>query len=233
MIYFVINTKNYPNSAGPSIVRLSSIVDSISRSQAMKLDVQIILAVPAFSIALLSERFPGLTFFAQHLDDAAEGSTTGFLVAEIAKTFGAKGSIINHSEHRIPDEKIRITVEILRKNGLLSLVCARNEDEVSSFAKYSPDFLAVEPPELIGSGNAISKSRPELITRSVDALRTSKIPNSSTALLCGAGIVDSEDAKRSVELGAQGILVASGVIKSSDWKVKIGSLVQGLTSSIR
>ncbi len=228
----MINTKNYPEASGRSAIRLASIANSVAQElRRHKSNVELILSVPAFSISLLSYRYPALSFFAQHLDNVSEGSTTGFLVPEIAKVFGASGSVLNHSEHRIPEEAIRRLVERLRSLDMRSLVCARDENEVSRFALYSPDFLAIEPPELIGSGNAVSKARPTLISSSLDALRRGRVADSSTVLLCGAGIVDSIDAKRAVELGAEGILVASGIVKALDWKSKIRSLAKGLIAA--
>ena len=212
--------------------KLASAVHAASKElERRKAGVEIILSVSAFSLGLLSARFPKLPFFAQHLDNESLGSTTGFLVPEIAKMLGADGSVLNHSEHRIPEIAIKESVERLRRLGMRSLVCARDEGEIEAFAKYSPDFLAIEPPELIGSGNAVSKARPEIISDSRDALNRAQPRSSKTVLLCGAGIVDSFDAQRAIELGAKGILVASGVVKAPDWKSKILSLSGGLIFS--
>ena len=72
----------------------------------------------------------------------------------------------------------------------------------------------LEPPELIGSGKAVSKERPELITNAVKAVHDAR---NNTKLLCGAGIVSGDDVRKAMELGASGILVASGIIKSKNW----------------
>ena len=232
MLYFVVNTKNYIEASGPAAERLAHCANLVSKDLKRKRSgVEIILAVPAFSIALLSGRFRKLSFFAQHLDNEFHGSTTGFLVPEIAKMFGANGSLLNHSEHRIPEEAIKESVERLRKLGMRSLVCARDESEIEAFARFSPDFVAIEPPELIGSGNAVSRARPEIISDSRDALKRAQPKGSKTVLLCGAGIVDHVDAQKAIELGAEGILVASGVVKAANWKSKIYSLAEGLTFS--
>ncbi|MGI0086046.1 MAG: triose-phosphate isomerase [Nitrososphaerales archaeon] len=230
MLYFVINTKNYPEASGTSVERLAHATYVVSQEfKRRRAGLEIIISIPAFSLGALSRRFEKLPIFTQHLDNRFPGSTTGFLVPEIAKLFGADGSILNHSEHRISEEEIKESVERLRKLGMRSLVCARDEGEIETFARYSPDFLAIEPPELIGSGNAVSKARPEIISNSSDALRKSVPHGSKTVLLCGAGIIDPVDAQRAVELGAEGILVASGVVKAANWKSKIHSLSEGLT----
>ena len=150
----------------------------------------------------------------------------------MAKSFGAHGSLINHSEHRIPPTTISHLVGKLRDLGLDSVVCARDGKEVSQFAEYEPDYIAIEPPELIGSGKAVSKTRPELIVDSrkeldvvVDRLK------SRTKLLCGAGIIDPIDATKAIELGSEGILVASGIIKSQDWRASIRGLANGIIAA--
>ena len=46
--------------------------------------------------------------------------------------------------------------------------------------------------------------------------------------LAGAGIKDSEDVRKSMELGCSGILVASGVVKSEDPEKSLRELCKGL-----
>ena len=82
------------------------------------------------------------------------------------------------------------------------------------YAKLNPDYIAIEPPGLIGSGRAVSKERPELITNAVKAVKN---PRRKTKLLCGAGIVSGADVEKAIQLGSKGILVASGIIKAKNW----------------
>ena len=44
-------------------------------------------------------------------------------------------------------------------------------------------------------------------------------------VLCGAGIHTGEDVKKSRELGAKGILVASGVVKAKDQRKALKELI--------
>jgi triosephosphate isomerase len=222
LYHFIINSKNYENAAGEFAAKLASAASEFDRRS--KSAVQTYLAVPAYSIYFLSNRFPSLQILAQHLDDVGPGSTTGFLVPKIAKLSGASGSILNHSEHRIEHSQIRRLIDKLRELEMMSIVCAQDESEVESFAALSPDFIAIEPPELIGSGNAVSKARPGLITDSLAALKRGAKQKGKPVLLCGAGIVEAEDVTMATKLGAEGILVASGVIKADNWGAKIESL---------
>jgi len=89
-------------------------------------------------------------------------------------------------------------------------------------AALNPDFVAVEPPELIGSGIPVSKAEPEVVENSVKA---AKNINREVKVLCGAGITTHEDYVKALELGAEGVLLASGVVKAKDQKRALEELV--------
>jgi triosephosphate isomerase len=181
------------------------------------------IAPPQNSLFYLSQ-FVKLPLICQHIDYEKIGATTGFIIPELAKSYGASGSLINHSEHRIEYEVIQNLVERLRQLNMTSIVCASSSQEVGKFARLHPDMIAIEPPELIGTGKAVSKVNPSIITESVkEAGRYSE----NIKVICGAGIVDKTDIKSAINLGSQGILLASGLIKSDAWKDKLIELCAG------
>jgi triosephosphate isomerase len=49
-----------------------------------------------------------------------------------------------------------------------------------------------------------------------------------TFVLCGAGIKSENDVRRAMELGAKGILVASGVVKAKDIEKSMENLIKGM-----
>ncbi|MGZ5510243.1 MAG: triose-phosphate isomerase [Nitrososphaeraceae archaeon] len=215
----IINCKNYLEVAGEKIIQLSEIAKDISNSN----NVQIMIAPPQNSLFYLSQ-FVKLPLICQHIDYEKTGATTGFIIPELAKSYGASGSLINHSEHRIEYEVIQNLVERLRQLNMTSIVCASSSQEVGKFARLHPDMIAIEPPELIGTGKAVSKVNPSIITESVkEAGRYSE----NIKVICGAGIVDKTDIKSAINLGSQGILLASGLIKSDAWKDKLIELCAG------
>jgi triosephosphate isomerase len=55
-----------------------------------------------------------------------------------------------------------------------------------------------------------------------------KKARNSTKLLCGAGIVTSDDVERAIELGSHGILVASGIVKSRNWNKDIEGFAKAI-----
>lgn len=216
---FIINCKNYEEIAGEKIIKLAKIAEKISK----KYKIKIAIAPPHHLIPLITKF--GIIVLAQHLDDKKVGSTTGFMIPEIIKKSKIDGSIINHSEHRITESEIKNLVKRLKKLKLKTIVCVKNVSEAKKYAKINPTFIAIEPPELIGTGRAISTEKPQLITNSIDVVQSAK---NSTKLLCGAGIVSAEDVSRAVELGSKGILVASGVIKAKNWESILSDFSRGL-----
>ncbi len=163
----------------------------------------------------------------QHVDCHDAGSTTGYVIAELLKNIGVAGCIVNHSEHRIKPSEIKCVIDKLSKLRLLSVLCVRNIREAKTYAtQIRPDYVAIEPPELIGSGMAVSTHRPELISRAADAIR-----GSTSQLLCGAGIISGTDVAKAIELGSNGILVASGIIKKdTKWSSAISDLAKPLAN---
>jgi triosephosphate isomerase (TIM) len=217
---FIINFKNYLEIGGEKTIELSKISEQVSNNTG----VDIVLAPSQSSLSQVccSVKIPVIS---QHVDFSKPGSTTGFIVPEIVKSFGAVGSLINHSEHRIDSkDTIRELVGNLRNLKMISIVCVRTPEEAGTIANFNPDFIAIEPPELIGSGKAVSKENPSIITKSVSAVMEKSM---ISQVICGAGIVDKADVDSALRLGAKGILVASGIIKADSWYDKIHELASG------
>ena len=216
---FIINCKNYEEIAGDKIIKFVKIVEKISK----KYKIKIAVAPPQHLVGLVSNS--SIPILSQHVDVSNVGSTTGFVVPELLKKSGVSGSLINHSEHRISSKDIGHLVQKLRNLKMISILCVKDVAEVKKYAKLSPDYIAIEPPELIGSGKAVSKEKPDLIIKAVNAVKNT---GSKTKLLCGAGIVSGEDVSKASELGSQGILVASGIIKAKSWTNMISEFAKAL-----
>ena len=220
---FIINYKNYLEISGEKSLELSKVSEQARNTTG----VDIVVAPPQSSLSQVCATVK-IPVISQHVDLSKPGSTTGFVVPEIIKSYGAVGSLINHSEHRIGSlDSIAELVSIFRNLQMISVVCVRTPEEAGNIAKFNPDFIAIEPPELIGSGKAVSKENPSVVTKSIAAVaeesKTSKV-------ICGAGIVDKADVQSALSLGAHGILVASGIIKASSWTDKIYELASGFNA---
>jgi triosephosphate isomerase len=218
----ILNFKNYHEIEGQKGIELARSVQKVS--EFFGGSIQLVVAPPQPALALVTQNV-NIPVFAQHLDYAEAGSTTGYSIPEMARSFGAEGSLLNHSEHRIERlDNIQGLVNRLRSLQMVSVVCARTPSEVSTLARFEPDYIAIEPPELIGSGRAVSKENPSIVTDSINA--AAKI-SQNARVICGAGITDANDVSSALKLGAVGILVASGIIKSTSWIDKITELASG------
>ena len=154
---FVINCKNYEEISGDKIIKFIKIAEQVSE----KYKIKIAISPPQHLIGLVANS--SISVFAQHIDDSKVGSTTGYIVPELLKKSKVNGSLINHSEHRISSKEIEKLVLKLKELKMISILCVKDIAEVKKYIKLEPDFIAIEPPELIGSGKAISKEKPELI----------------------------------------------------------------------
>jgi len=216
---FIINCKNYEEIAGSKIDKFVKTAEKISK----KYKVKIAIAPPQHLLSKVSKS--SLIILAQHLDNSKVGSTTGYMIPELVKKSDINGAIINHSEHRIPNKDIKELIDRLKKLKMISVLCVKNVAEVKKYVKLNPDYIAIEPPELIGSGKAVSKERPELITNAASTVKAAK---NKTKLLCGAGIVSGDDVKKAIQLGSKGILVASGIVKSKNWNNAIEEFAKAM-----
>jgi triosephosphate isomerase len=213
----VINFKAYKEGFGKRAYQLAKIAESV----AQRVDDYIAVAVSFLDLPVISKEV-SIDVFAQHIDAIDFGSHTGRINAEMIKEYGAKGSLINHSERRLRLADIELNVSRLRELNLTSIVCTNNVPTTAAAAALNPDFVAVEPPELIGSGIPVSKAEPEIVESSVMA---AKKVNENVRVLCGAGITTHEDYVKAIELGAEGVLLASGIVKAEDQKKALEELV--------
>jgi triosephosphate isomerase len=213
----IVNFKNYEEVSGDKAVKLAKAAEAVAK----KLKVEIVVAPPQPALAMVAE-ITKLPVICQHVDSEKMGSSTGYFLPEMAKSCGAVGSLINHSEHRIEMKQIATLVDRLKSLRMTSIVCAREPWEVMEISVFQPDFIAIEPPALIGSGRAVSKENPEIITKSIEAA------GSRSKVICGAGITGKSDVAKAIELGSHGILVASGIIKAKSWAGKIAELAAGM-----
>ncbi len=163
--------------------------------------------------------------FSQHVDAVEPGQTTGWMPPETLLEAGAAGTLINHSERKVAWEEMAKSVPRCRELGLEVIACADDVVEAETLAKLSPEYIAIEPPELIGGDVSVTTANPEIITKAVDRIRAA---NPKVTVLCGAGVKTRKDVARALELGTSGVLLASGVVKAKDPEKALRDLVKGL-----
>lgn len=204
----IVNFKTYLESTGKRAVELAKKAEKVYRETSIYVGVAPQLA-DLSAVAQAVE----IPVFAQHIDPIKPGGYTGHVLAEAVKEAGAIGTLINHSERRLKLSDIDGIVKLAREKGLMSVVCANNPSTSVAVSCLNPDLVAIEPPELIGTGIPVSKAQPEIVSGTVQLVRE---VNKKITILCGAGISHGEDVSAALKLGTQGVLVASGIVKAKD-----------------
>ncbi|HUK28381.1 MAG TPA: triose-phosphate isomerase [Candidatus Acidoferrales bacterium] len=202
----VINFKTYLESTGKRAVELSKKIETVGKTEGVKVAV-----APQFCDLEKVATSVSIPVYAQHVDAVAAGAFTGHVLPESVKATGAEGTLINHSERQILLRDIDKVVERARSAGLTTVVCAGTSKQAGAVSSLDADMVAIEPPELIGSGRAVSKENPEIIK---DSVRKIRMVNQKVRILCGAGITTGDDVYAALQLGSQGFLIASGVVKA-------------------
>jgi len=220
MNVIVVNFKTYCEATGERAVKLAKICEEVSKKEKVK----IIVAVQNLDLFHVSSKV-SIPVFAEHIDPVNCGANTGKDLPEAIVENGAMGVLINHSEDKAELADIENDIKRAKSVGLQTIVCAPTAKSSEAIASFNPDFIAVEPPELIGGDISVSKAQPELITNTVKLVR--KV-NKKVPVLCGAGIKDHDDVKIAIKLGCSGILVASGVTKAKDPKAALLDLIKGM-----
>ncbi len=215
----IVNLKGYDEVLGERPIRFAEVANSLSQKYK---NVTILVAPPSPIFEKIAKITPSIS---QHIDPLEPSGTTGYILPKEIRLLGGIGSLINHSERRIPFEDIKKNITLCKKYHLVSFVCARDLEEAEAISNLHPDFIAIEPPELIGGDISVSKARPEIITKTVEVVRkTSK----DTMVICGAGIKTRDDVEKAVQLGARGIIVASGIVKTENIEKSMEDLIKGL-----
>jgi len=202
----LVNFKTYLEATGKRAVDLAKKIESVGENSGVRVGV-----APQFCDLAQVAASVDIPVFAQHIDPITAGANTGHIFAESVKAAGADGTLLNHSERPLKLADIDKAVELAKQAGLISVVCAGTARIAAAVSLSEPDMVAIEPPELIGTGRAVSKENPEIVIDSVKKIRR---VNESVAILCGAGISTGEDVYAALKLGTTGILVASGVVKA-------------------
>jgi triosephosphate isomerase len=204
----LVNFKTYSEATGKKAVELAKKAEKVSLETKVSIGV-----APQFTDIAAVASSTKIPVFAQHVDPIEPGSHTGHVLADAVKEAGAMGTLINHSERQLKLSDIDMAVRVAREKKLVSVVCANNQTVSAAAAALKPDIIAVEPPELIGTGIPVSKAKPEVVLNTVKLV---KEVNPKVTVLCGAGISHGEDVTAALRLGTQGVLVASSIVKAKD-----------------
>ena len=216
----ILNYKTYLESSGENALELARALKSASEESGITM----VAAPQAADIYRIQDQI-SLPIFAQHIDPITPGGHTGSNLIETLIEAGISGSLIIHSENRMKLADIDEVIQLCKQNDIESCVCTNNIATSKAIATFSPDAVAVEPPELIGTGIPVSQAQPEVVEDSVKGVKSI---NKKIKVLCGAGISTGDDMKAAMDLGADGVLLASGIVKAENPKEALLDLVSKL-----
>ncbi len=216
----ILNYKTYLESSGENALELARALKSASEESGITM----VAAPQAADIYRIQDQI-SIPIFAQHIDPITPGGHTGSNLIETLIEAGISGSLINHSENRMKLADIDEVIQLCKQNDIESCVCTNNIATSKAIATFSPDAVAVEPPELIGTGIPVSQAQPEVVEDSVKGVKSI---NKKIKVLCGAGISTGDDMKAAMDLGADGVLLASGIVKAENPKEALLDLVSKL-----
>lgn len=220
--YCIINLKAYEEVFNTNLTGFIQEVDACS-AKAQEIGVELILCVNSYDIKEAVMNSSSVQIYAQHIDPVGFGSHTGHFPTICVLRLGALGTLISHSEHYLSVEEVMSRVQSAQELYLETCVCVRDNQRLKELKKYNiSGLVALEPPELIGGDISVTTANPQIITKAVQITQ-----NSQMKLLVGAGIKTGDDVKMALELGADGILVASGVIKADNIKEAVLDLLKG------
>ncbi len=213
----IVNYKTYAPSVGKKALELTQTIEKESRE-----NWAVCPQAPDIRMVSKDTEVPVLS---QHIDAVRPGSNTGHELLETMVDAGVEGTLINHSEKRLKLSEIENIVTRCDEKGVDTIVCANNPEVAASAAAMNPDFVAYEPPELIGGDVSVSSAKPEVVEEAVNKVNA---VNEEVKVLCGAGVKTGEDVEAALELGTEGVLLASGYVKAENKKKVIEDLESGI-----
>jgi triosephosphate isomerase len=214
-----VNYKTFEESSGTKALGLTKILEEAAHESQVKI-------VPVVQIIDAESVISGTTLevWIQHIDPISYGAHTGWTLPEEAVRVGVSGVFLNHSEHKFDSlDSLYTANEKAMNANLKTLIFAGTLDELKKVCAFAPTYVAYEPAELVGSTTtSVARAQPEIISQAYEIARGAGLP-----LIVGAGVSSMEDVKKSVELGAVGVAVATAIIKAPDPKIKLMELTEG------
>jgi triosephosphate isomerase len=213
-----VNFKTYAESTGENSQRLLKILEEASKETQVK----IVAAVQAVDLRE-AVKSSTLEIWSQKIDPDEQGAHTGTLSGEAVIDAGVLGTFLNHSEAKMKKEDLAKALERSKTLGLKTLIFAASLEELKEVLALKPTYASYEPPELIGRSDiSVAAAQPEIIAKASVLSKEAGIP-----LIVGAGISSNRDVKKSIELGATGVAVASYIVKAKDQGAAILDLTEG------
>jgi triosephosphate isomerase (TIM) len=205
----LINFKEYKEAVGNKSLELARTIAKVNKP-----NYKIVVTPSLLNLKEIVDK-TSLNVYSQHADPVSLGAQTGHVSIEELKMLGVKGTLLNHSERKMPFPILKKAIEMCKSKKMKVVVCASTLSEIKKIALLNPNFIAYEPKELIGTNISVTESKPDIIIKAVELV---KEISPKTKVLCGAGIHTKEDLGHALLLGTKGVLIGHAVPKSKDPK---------------
>lgn len=202
--FFEIGPKTFLDRAA-----LLEIADAASAAAA-RYDIDVIITPPALDIETVKQAAPGLWIFAQAMDTAQAGTSTGAIVPEALAAVGADGVMLNHAERPLNDHELSAAIWRAREAGMLTLVCAEDVRQATRYAALGPNLILLEPHDLIGTSNG--GERPEIA--GANAAVASIDP--AALVMHSGGVRDEHEVQAIIAQGAAGTGCTTAIVRATD-----------------
>ena len=214
-----VNYKTYEEGSGQKAITLTKVLEEVAHASQVKI-IPVVQIIDAETIIASTT----LEVWIQHVDPLTYGAHTGWTLPEEASKIGISGVFLNHSEHKFDNfDALATANEKAMSANLKTLIFASDLEELKKICGLSPTFVAYEPADLVGSTTtSVAEARPEIISQAFEIAKGAGLP-----LIVGAGIHSTNDVKKSLELGAVGVAVATDIVKSTDPKKELTELTEG------
>ncbi len=214
-----VNYKTYEEGTGQKAVVLTKILEEVAHETQVKI-IPVVQIIDAESILAATT----LEVWIQHVDPVSYGAHTGWTLPEEAARVGISGVFLNHSEHKFDNfENLSVANEKAKSANLKTLIFAGDLEELKKVCDLNPTYVSYEPPEFIGSvTTSVAEAKPEIVSQAAGIARSFGLP-----LIVGAGIHSMDDVRKSLELGAVGVAVATDIVKAEDPKKELLDLTEG------
>ncbi len=207
----ILSFKTYKEATGEKAVFLSQIIKKVR----FETGVEIIPAVQPTDIYRIKKEV-GIEVWAQHMDPIDPGKNFGWLSPYSLKNAGATGVVINHSEHKNPDDQVKKILNKAKEYGLRNVVIGFNTEMVIKYNSWDPDYVSYEREDMIGGGISMITQEIENIKKLVKILKK--------PLIIGAGISTVDDIRQVLSLGAKGVILSSAFVLAKNPEEKLKEL---------
>ncbi len=211
----IINFKTYKQ--GKQVIKLAKQIEKATINSKYKIIIGI-QPTDIYELAkLVKNKRSKIEIFSEHADYFKVGRNTGFILPEAIKVDGAQGTFLNHSEHHLDFDTLKLTIERCKKINLKTAVFVKNLSEAKKVEKIKPNYIIYEPPELVSGKISVSQAKPSIIKKFSETIKT--------RFLVGAGIHTEEDFKIALQLGASGIVISSAIVKAKNPGKKLMEMI--------